>query len=197
MIYSLRVSNKDEIEKYEDVEILAKGYYEEKKSKFHTYVFLINSKAEAEDIIEKWRELYKDSRHLVYAYSLENLSRYSDDGEPSGTAGKVLYTYLQNKQIINTLIIVVRYFGGILLGSGLLTRAYSKAMLDALKKCEEVEYEKTENIKLVFKYSEESHILNKIEKFKGEIISKEYLENVMFSVIIPEKNINDFQKWMK
>ncbi|MDD2627692.1 MAG: YigZ family protein [Clostridia bacterium] len=197
MIYTLKALNKEGIGKYQDIEVLSKGYYEEKKSKFYSYVFSISSKEEAENVIKKWRELYKDSRHLVYAYSLENLSRYSDDGEPSGTAGKVLYTYLQNKKIINALIIVIRYFGGILLGSGLLTRAYSKTMLDALKKCEEVEYQKTENIKLIFNYSDESRILNKIEKYKGEVISKEYLENVTFSVVIPEKSINNFQKWIK
>lgn len=111
------------------------GYYEEKKSRFLAVAYRINDEQEAVSYIEAARKKYWDARHNCYAYVLgENneLMRFSDDGEPSGTAGKPILEVLTGRKIHNCIIIVTRYFGGTLLGTGGLVRAYQKASMDAL-----------------------------------------------------------------
>lgn len=103
--------------------------YEIKKSKFYSLIFDINSKEEVEQIINNlWKE-HKKARHICYAFvykDSQNIEHYglSDDGEPKGTAGKPLFNLLIQNQQKNKLIVVIRYFGGIKLGAGLLLRSY-------------------------------------------------------------------------
>ena len=110
----------------------------EKKSKFIANLFYIESIEEAEEIIKKTKKRYFDARHNCIAYRvIENnqiLERFSDDGEPSGTAGAPMLNILQKNEYVNILIIVTRYFGGILLGTGGLVRAYSDSLLLAIEK---------------------------------------------------------------
>lgn len=117
----------------------AEGYYEEKKSKFIAGIYAIENEEQALSIIEKTRKKYWDARHNCYAFVAgdnNELTRCSDDGEPSGTAGKPILEVILNKNIHNCLIIVTRYFGGTLLGTGGLVRAYQKASIDGLEKSE-------------------------------------------------------------
>ncbi|MEG0872828.1 MAG: YigZ family protein [Clostridia bacterium] len=113
----------------------------EKKSKFISYVFTISSPKEATCYIEKIRKDHKDARHIVYIYSLLNgkneIIQYSDNGEPRGTGTKAIYKLLTKERITNVCIVIVRYFGGILLGTGPLSRAYlntTKMVLHSQKK---------------------------------------------------------------
>ncbi len=111
------------------------GYYEEKKSRFIAAVYSISSEEEAASYIEAARKKYWDARHNCYAYVIgdnNEIMRFSDDGEPSGTAGKPILEVIVGRGIHNCLIIVTRYFGGTLLGTGGLVRAYQKSSLDAL-----------------------------------------------------------------
>ena len=111
------------------------GYYEEKKSRFIAAVYSISSEEEALSYIEAARKKYWDARHNCYAFVIgdnNEIMRFSDDGEPSGTAGKPILEVITGKGIHNSLIIVTRYFGGTLLGTGGLVRAYQKSSLDAL-----------------------------------------------------------------
>ncbi len=111
------------------------GYYEEKKSRFIAAVYSISSEEEAASYIEAARKKYWDARHNCYAYVIgdnNEIMRFSDDGEPSGTAGKPILEVIAGRGIHNCLIIVTRYFGGTLLGTGGLVRAYQKSSLDAL-----------------------------------------------------------------
>ena len=111
------------------------GYYEEKKSRFIAAVYSISSEEEALSYIEAARKKYWDARHNCYAFVIgdnNEIMRFSDDGEPSGTAGKPILEVITGKGIHNCLIIVTRYFGGTLLGTGGLVRAYQKSSLDAL-----------------------------------------------------------------
>lgn len=111
------------------------GYYEEKKSSFLAACYRIESEEEAVGLIEAVKKKYWDARHNCYAYVLganNELMRFSDDGEPSGTAGKPILEVLTARGIHNCLIIVTRYFGGTLLGTGGLVRAYQKSSIDAV-----------------------------------------------------------------
>ncbi len=111
------------------------GCYEEKKSRFLAAAYSIESEEEALAHIEAARKKYWDARHNCYAYVIganNELMRFSDDGEPSGTAGKPILEVLTGRGIHNCLIVVTRYFGGTLLGTGGLVRAYQKASIDAV-----------------------------------------------------------------
>lgn len=111
------------------------GLYEEKKSRFIARVYSVGNESEAAAHIDAARKKYWDARHNCYAFVIgENneLTRCSDDGEPSGTAGKPILEVISGAGIHNCLVIVTRYFGGTLLGTGGLVRAYTKAAKEAL-----------------------------------------------------------------
>ena len=124
----------------ENVEITAEVV--EKKSKFIANLFYINSTVEAEELIRKMKKKYHDAKHNCIAYRvIENgqvIERSSDDGEPSGTAGAPMLSILQKNNLYNILVVVTRYFGGILLGTGGLVSCYSGATLEALSKAPKV-----------------------------------------------------------
>ena len=114
-----------------------------KKSKFICNLIKIEKQEEAEEQIKKIKKKYHDARHNCVAYRVQEndtiVEKASDDGEPSGTAGGPMLTILQKNNLCNVLVVVTRYFGGILLGTGGLVRAYSDSMQNALELTEKVE----------------------------------------------------------
>ncbi len=114
----------------------------EKKSKFIASLFYINTVTEAEETIKKVKKKYHDAKHNCIAYRViegeKLIERSSDDGEPSGTAGAPMLTILQKNNLCNVLVVVTRYFGGILLGTGGLVSCYSQATLDALNQAPKI-----------------------------------------------------------
>lgn len=172
----------------------------EKKSKFIASLFYVENSEEAEKIIKEIKRKYFDARHNCIAYRVIEdgniIEKSSDDGEPSGTAGAPMLNILQKNNLANVLIIVTRYFGGILLGTGGLVRAYSASLLQAIDKCSiikkcfgealeiELEYSELEN----FKYYCRNNKINIIEStFEEKIICKIEMENDK-----KEKLIEDF-----
>ena len=125
----------------------------EKKSKFIANLFPIESIEEAEEMIKETKKKYHDARHNCIAYRVQQENQIweksSDDGEPSGTAGAPMLNILQKQNLVNVLIVVTRYFGGVLLGTGGLVRAYSDSLLKAIEKsnfiqkCEGIEMQVT------------------------------------------------------
>ncbi len=114
-------------------------FYEIKKSKFYSYSFQINSKKEFDFLYDLLKKTHKKARHICYAYNYINdngmvQSKYYDDGEPKGTAGIPIYSIIEKNNLNNTVIFVVRYFGGIKLGSGPLLRSYIKSAQLCIKK---------------------------------------------------------------
>ena len=105
-----------------------------KKSKFITKIYNINSTDDAKDIIEDLKKEYKKATHIVYAYSINGQEKAYDDKEPSHTAGMPILNVIHLKKMDNVLIVVIRYFGGIKLGAGPLTRAYAKCASEIIKK---------------------------------------------------------------
>lgn len=128
----------------------------EKKSKFISNIYSIKSSKEAEQKIEEIRKKYHDAKHHCFAYRvLEDerlIERASDDGEPSGTAGGPILNLLAKNELVNVVAIVTRYFGGILLGTGGLVRAYTQATSDGLAKAEFVIIEQGEKLKIPVSY---------------------------------------------
>lgn len=104
-----------------------------KKSKFIAYFYTLEDLVEVKEILTSLREEHKKARHIVYAYRYLNTAGKSDDKEPSGTAGLPLYNLLEVNNMNNSLIVVVRYFGGVKLGAGPLIRAYKNAGLSVIK----------------------------------------------------------------
>ena len=109
--------------------------YEEiiKKSRFISYYYEVNSVDEVDNILNDLKNEHKKARHLPYAYKIDNNIKKSDDKEPGGTAGLPIYTVIERNNLNNCLIVIVRYFGGIKLGAGGLTRSYSGATNNVIK----------------------------------------------------------------
>lgn len=168
-----------------------------KKSKFIANIFRVNSEQEAKETIEKLNKKYYDARHNCYAYIIEeknnSIERFSDNGEPSGTAGAPMLDILKNKKLSNIIIIVTRYFGGILLGTGGLVKAYTDASIEALDKAEIIELEHANKYKIEMNYNELRNFEYNLKSIKTKIISNEYNENVEIVLIISEENMKILQ----
>ena len=163
----------------------------EKKSKFIAHIFYVESIEEAEKYLKATRKKYHDARHNCFAYAIETIDggiavKYNDDGEPAGTAGSPILKILLEKGITNVLVVVTRYFGGILLGTGGLVRAYTKTTLEALNKVEIIKKEKGCEIELEIEYCD----LESAKKYLYDIgvksIIVEFLEKVKLNAEIPK-----------
>ena len=159
-----------------------------KKSKFITKLYFVTSEIEIKNILDENKNDYKDATHICYAYILNNVQRFNDDSEPSGTAGMPILNVLKNNNLNNVLCVVIRYFGGIKLGAGGLIRAYCSSVSEALNKTEIINVVNGKKIELTFSYDDikkVNHILNDIN-----IVDKQFDENVKYIIIVKEKNVN-------
>ena len=163
----------------------------EKKSKFIASIYYIESVKEAEEIIDKIKKKYFDARHNCIAYRvIENdrlIEKSSDDGEPSGTAGQPMLNILQKNNLVNVLVIVTRYFGGILLGTGGLVRAYSGSLLEAISKSEKIEKCYGQELEVILEYNEFENFKYYCKNNEINIISTQYLENIVCKIEVEEK----------
>lgn len=115
----------------------AEGFYKEKSSKFLSFAHHVESIEEAKSIVAKYKKEHHKARHVCFAYRLGtdgSIYRAADDGEPAGTAGKPILKQLEGAGLTNSMVVVVRYFGGTLLGTGGLVRAYKEAAADVLSR---------------------------------------------------------------
>ena len=164
------------------------GEIVEKKSRFIATVSPVESEEEALAFIEKTRKQYWDARHNCFAYVIgdhQELMRFSDDGEPQGTAGKPMLDVLLGEELHNTAVVVTRYFGGTLLGTGGLVRAYSGAVQEGLRSCVLAEKRKGLQLSIGTGYSG----IGKVQYLLGQrgirILSSEYTEQVVLTVLVP------------
>ena len=169
----------------------------EKKSKFIANMFYIESMEEADSIIKEIKKKYHDARHNCFAYILETgeeglLVKYNDDGEPSGTAGAPMLNIIVNEGLSNVLVIVTRYFGGILLGTGGLVRAYSEATKEALKLAEIVEKSTGHVVEIEIEYNDLDKIKYYIKQKNMKIIDSKYAENVILTIEMRKENLEEF-----
>lgn len=170
----------------------------EKKSKFIASIFYVESVEEAEEKIKEVKKQYFDARHNCYAFSIYTkdgiISRFSDDGEPSGTAGAPMLNILNSKGLSNILVIVTRYFGGILLGTGGLVRAYTSATQEALNTINEVEKDVGLEIKIEVSYSDFEKFKYYLKQNQIKLITSEYSENIISSVEITNEKIKELEE---
>ena len=154
-----------------------------KNSRFICYLYKIKDKSEVNDIIDNIKEINKDATHYCYAYIIDDYRKSSDDGEPSGTAGIPMLKVLEANELNNILAVVVRYFGGILLGAGGLVRAYTKSVTNCLSEDNIVELTKGYNITINFDYNrikEIDYLLKDIS-----INNKSFDNIVIYNIDIP------------
>ena len=166
----------------------------EKKSKFIANLIYIESKEQAENIIKEFKRKYHDARHNCFAYRVfEKDSIYeksSDDGEPSGTAGGPILNILQKNNLCNVLVIVTRYFGGILLGTGGLVRCYSNCTIGALEKNYIIEIEQGVEYLIQTDYSNFENLKKYFNKNNINILKIVYNELItcQIQMNLTEKN---------
>lgn len=168
----------------------------EKKSRFIANVYIVESKKQAEEKIKEVKKKYYDAKHNCFAFSvLENnqtILKMSDDGEPSGTAGEPILNIIQKNNLQNILIIVTRYFGGILLGAGGLTRAYSNVSKLALNNANIIEKEIGLEAKVEVSYSESEKLKYFFNKNNIIINKTEYKENITYYIEISKEKFRLF-----
>lgn len=172
----------------------SEGLFKDKGSKFLSFAIPIENTQEIKALLEKYRKEYYDARHVCYAYMIgaeRNEYRSNDDGEPSGTAGKPILGQINSYNLTNILIIVVRYFGGILLGTSGLINAYKNAAKDAIDNAKIV----TCAIKIQHTISVPYDIINDVMRIikdnRAQIVQTEYDNNNQILTIQVEQALND------
>ena len=156
------------IDTYKTVINTAEGSITEKKSKFIAHIFPVKSADEVKEIVEAQRKKYYDARHVCWAYMLgwERAEfRSNDDGEPSGTAGRPILGQINSAELTDVLLTVVRYFGGTLLGTGGLTKAYKEAAAEVIANAEIVEKTVDDTIDIAFDYTLLNEVMRVLKQF--------------------------------
>ncbi len=177
------------------------------KSKFITKLYKVTTEKQIIDILDKLKKEYKDSTHICYAYIIDNVKRFNDDGEPGGTAGIPILNVLENNELNYVLTVVIRYFGGIKLGAGGLVRAYSNSVSETLKNNIK-DLEQSIRIEILFDYSNSKKIdfllkdISKERYFGNNVRYEFYISLQTYNTIKDELNnlcikvIEKEQLWM-
>jgi uncharacterized YigZ family protein len=167
----------------------SEGIYKEKGSKFLSFIVPVNDVDEIKQILEKFRKEYFDARHVCYAYMLgeeRDTFRANDDGEPSGTAGKPILGQINSFELTNVLVVVVRYFGGVLLGTGGLVTAYKEATADAIRNSEIIEKTIELPLSIHFTYELMSEVSRIIKEFDLHISRQKFETDCQITFTIPK-----------
>lgn len=165
------------------------------KSRFLTYVSHAESEEKARDFLSRVRAEHPTATHVCYGYiadTLGNLARYSDDNEPQGTAGLPILGVIKAKNLFCTAVAVVRYFGGVKLGAGGLTRAYCGCAQEGLSAADIREYAPCVDLSLTVAYAEVNAVLKLLEKNGYYDYAKSFGENARFTVSVREENVSAF-----
>ena len=186
---------------YLSIKEKTEGLFKDKGSKFIAYAYPIKNEKEIKEIIQDLKKEHYSARHHCYAYRLGPTGdqyRANDDGEPSGTAGRPILGQLLSNELTNVLIVVVRYFGGTLLGVSGLINAYKNATADVISKSTIIEHIVEHNYILTFDYPLQSSVMRIIKEDELEIVNAKYEMNCELIVAIrlnkEEGVLNKFQK---
>lgn len=169
------------------------GLYREKGSKFIALAVAVGSVDEVRDVLASVRKKYYDARHVCYAYVLGSERaefRANDDGEPSGTAGRPILGQLHARNLTDVLVVVVRYFGGVLLGTGGLVVAYKEAAADALNNSVIIKKQVEEVLTITFAYERMNEVLKCIREHRAGIVSQLIRMECIFQVVVAISAIN-------
>lgn len=163
-----------------------------KKSRFISHFKAVATAEEALQFVEETKKKYWDARHNCYAYIVGDQKRFSDDGEPQGTAGKPMLEVLESRNLINAVVVVTRYFGGVLLGTGGLLRAYQQATIEGLDKC--VIEEKKQGIRM--EITTDYNGFGKIQYIAANdgaiVLDTQYTDKVLLDVVCEKDMAKSF-----
>ena len=165
------------LDEYKTLKTEGEGYYTEKRSKFLAFAHHVQTVDEIKDLIAGYRKKYYDARHVCYAYMLgpERLDfRANDDGEPSSTAGKPILGQINSNELTDILIVVVRYYGGVNLGTSGLIVAYREAAADAIAHSEIETRQVEEIITYQFAYPMMNDVMRIVKELQPRIVSQTY-----------------------
>ncbi len=179
---------------YKTIESPAEGYITEKKSKFISFIFPVKTAEEVKEIVDEHRKKYYDARHVCWAYMLgsgREEYRSNDDGEPSGTAGRPILGQINSCELTNVLILVIRYFGGTLLGTSGLIKAYREAAEDAIKNAEIVEKTIDETFFIHFEYLLLNDVMRILKQFENVSWEQDFNESCTMKLSIRK---SEFQR---
>lgn len=183
---------------YQTLAAPCEAVYEIKKSEFLAFAYPIDSREQAMAFVRALRERYPDARHHCYGYIIGDPNNttsagFDDDGEPNGTAGRPILNVLQHKAIGNAIIIVVRYFGGIKLGAGGLTRAYAQAAQLAVDAMTLTAFIAKQTIAVRTSFAHEAQIRYLIGAADGEILSVDYAAEVVIYAQLELQKLSAFK----
>ena len=174
---SLRKTANKYMDTFKTIQDAAQGLFTEKKSKFISYAIPVKSVEDVKTELEKYRKEYYDARHVCWAYMLgaeRNEFRSNDDGEPSGTAGKPILGQINSNELTDILILVVRYFGGIKLGTSGLIVSYREAASEAITASEIIEKTVDIDIRFKFEYPFMNDVMKVVKDLEPIILEQQY-----------------------
>jgi uncharacterized YigZ family protein len=174
-------------DEYQTIKAVVTASLKVEGSKFIAIAFPVDFRVQAEETLAKVRKEYFDATHHCFAYALGSEGkefRYSDDGEPSGTAGIKILAAIQSKSLSDVLVVVTRYFGGTKLGTGGLGRAYFESASRVLSEAVVVPKVVTEELQITFPYDETSRVMNTLSHCKAKIVDTVYDEDVTLRISI-------------
>jgi uncharacterized YigZ family protein len=170
---------------------------ESKRSRFIGNAFPVADETEAKRFVEDIRQKYPDANHNVFAYRITGdgnlIMKYDDDGEPSGSSGKPVFRVLEPKGLDNVVVIISRYFGGIKLGFGGLSRAYKQTAIEAIDDAGIVEQSHTKEMKIVVDYGNMQFVKHMLENC-ATILDEHYSDVVEIVVAVAEDKIDELEK---
>lgn len=166
----------------------------EKRSRFIGHVQPVETEEDARAFIEQMKKRYHDARHNCWCYLLREggVVRYSDDGEPQGTAGQPMLGVFEKEEVTNLVCVVTRYFGGILLGAGGLVRAYTRSAKDALDAAGVSVVRRWVRVLVPCSYSLFERVRIETEQFGGVIEDTEYAADILLTVLVPEERAEEY-----
>ena len=165
----------------------------EKRSRFIGHVWRVESEEEARSRIEETRKKHYDARHNCWCYIIKDGPvRYSDDGEPQGTAGQPMLNVFQREGVVNVCCVVTRYFGGILLGAGGLVRAYTQSAKDALDAAGISVVRRWVAMEVPCTYAQFEAMRREVSSFGGVVEGVDYGSDVVLSALLPEERAEEF-----
>lgn len=166
------------IDEYKTItDTIGEGYYTEKRSKFLAFAHHVTTVDEVKEIVAAYRKKYYDARHCCYAYMLgpeRQEFRANDDGEPSSTAGKPILGQINKAELTDILVVVIRYFGGVKLGTSGLIVAYREATIDVLSHCEEVTKQVEEIVNYDFTYPMMNDVMRIVKEMNPRIVDQQF-----------------------
>lgn len=176
---------------------VGEGFYSEKRSKFLAFAHHVETPEQVKEIISQYRKTYYDARHVCYAYVLgPDMAEFkvNDDGEPSSTAGKPIHGQIVSNGLTDILIVVVRYYGGVNLGTGGLIVAYRTAAADAIANCDMEERFVKEKIVFTFPYIMMNGVMKIVKAMSPEIVSQSFDNTCTITLSIRKSKADELKR---